>query len=100
MDVGVTHFLSGVRGEGGSESTAAIHDDFGRFVRISRLEIALEDAFAQVNGFLGVTLGPFVVFSHVHQYGVRVGGQAVFGVRDGDFVDAGLGVVDEGEKSG
>src|SRR5947199_2799677 len=66
IDISIPHPLRRVRGQRGTISAAAIHDDFCLGVRNRLLQVAFENAFAEVNRLRGVAGLPFMVFAHIH----------------------------------
>src|SRR5580704_458191 len=65
--VGIAHFLQAFGCERGAEAAAAIENDRRAFIRDGFLDIAFDDAFAEVNGVGNVSAGPFAFLAGVHQ---------------------------------
>ena len=63
------------------------------------MDVAFDDAAAEVAGGGGVAGLPFVVFAHVYELGGRGGFESPAGLFDVEFADARLGVFDESEES-
>src|ERR1022692_857268 len=61
----VTEFLSGVRCQSRSESTAAIQDYFGGRIGKHSFQIALQNSLAQVDSPFCASLLPLMVFPDV-----------------------------------
>src|SRR5256712_14221645 len=53
-DVSIAHFLRDGSRENGAVATATIHDDLAIGVGDHLLQIALQNAFAEMDGFLGM----------------------------------------------
>jgi hypothetical protein len=100
VDVGVAHALEVVGGEGGAVAAAAVEDEFCRVVWNLGFDVAFDDAASHVVCAVGVGFVPFVVFADIYTAGGGVGGEALLGFFDGEFVDAGAGVGDELQESG
>src|SRR5256885_2866696 len=66
IDISIPHPLRRVRGQRGTISAAAVHDDFCLGVRNRLLQVAFEHALAEVNRLLGVASLPFMVLAHIH----------------------------------
>jgi hypothetical protein len=95
----VAHALEILRGQGGTESAAAIKNDFRFRIRNGLLDIALDYAFPQMNGTGDAATREFAFFAHVHKEQLLACVQALLHLLDGGFADAFLGFVDQGEKA-
>ncbi len=80
--VPVTHPLGHGSGKDAAVSTSTVHDDLAVLVRNGSFQVSLQNAFAEVHRFGGMTTVPFAVFTHVHQQGIRVGGKPRPGLLD------------------
>jgi hypothetical protein len=100
MDVAITHLLRRVTSQGGTKSTAAVHDDFR--VRIGKhfFQVALQNPLAQMRGFDGMIFLPFGIFTHVNQNGPRILLESRAGLFNGDFPDARFRIGDKFQKTG
>src|SRR4051812_29520370 len=96
----VAHLLEIVGGKCGAESAATVQDDFLILVRDGLFDVALDDAFTEVDGAGNVSLAPLIVFADVDQRELLAGIQALLYFSNVGLFDAGLGVVDDGEESG
>src|SRR5882672_5186211 len=67
FDVGVAHFLQVVRHQRGTKTAAAVQYDLGAGIRHALLDVALDDALAQMHCAGKMAFGPFIVFAHIHQ---------------------------------
>src|ERR1700682_293511 len=67
FDAVVAHLLKILRHQRGPESAAAIQDELCIRVRDSLLDVALDDASAQVNGAGKMSLHPFIVLANIHE---------------------------------
>ena len=65
FDVGPAHALEGLSSDGASEAPAAIENDSGVVRYIVLLDVAFQDALADVNGTFEVTGFKLVTLSHV-----------------------------------
>src|SRR3984885_9137947 len=61
--IAVAHFLQIVGRQRGAEAASAVENDRGGFVRDSLFDIALDDAFAEVQRVGNITAGPFAFFA-------------------------------------
>src|SRR5947208_10042758 len=66
IDISIPHPLRSVRGQRGTISASAIHDDFCLGVGHRLFQVAFEDALAEVNRLRGVASLPFEVLAHIH----------------------------------
>src|ERR1700756_5793236 len=57
--VGIAHLLQAFGCERGAEAATAIENDRRAFIRDGFLDVAFDDAFAEVNGVGNVSAGPF-----------------------------------------
>src|SRR5690242_4183935 len=64
-DVRVAHFAEIVRRKRRAKAAAAVEDDLGIRVGDLRLDVALDDALAEVLCARQVPLGPLALFAHV-----------------------------------
>src|ERR1700690_3446036 len=76
--VAVAHFLQIVCRKRGAEAAAAIKNDGGVLIGEGLLDIAFDDAFAEVNGAGEVAASPFAVFAGVYQNDLFAGVEAFF----------------------
>ena len=97
--VAVAHALGDVRTQSGTVSTSAVHDDLGVWIRELLLNIALQDALAQVLSPRGVSCSPFRILTNIQQYGLGVGGQSCFGLVKGDLANFHARLVHDLEES-
>src|SRR5208282_6641564 len=66
-NVGVAHLLQIVRHQRGAESAPAVKHDGSRLARQGILNVALDDALAQVNGAGQMAFGPFAILSNINE---------------------------------
>src|SRR5207302_224934 len=99
IDLSIPHPLRRVRGQRGTISASAIHDDFCLGVRNRLLQVAFEHALAEVNRLLGVSSVPFMVLAYVYQNGLRVTGQPFARLIHRRLFHARPGFVDQPEES-
>src|SRR5438309_444380 len=100
IDISIPHPLRRVRGQRGTISAAAIHDDFCFGVRNHLLQVAFENALAEVNRPLGVASVPFMVLAHIHQDRLGIAGQPFARVVHGDLFYARARFVYQPQESG
>src|SRR5262245_12576857 len=91
-DVGVAHLLQVVGRERRAEPAAAVEDERRRLVRERRLDVALDDALAQVDGAGDALLLPLVVLTRVDEHELLAILHAAQVLFDRDLADALLGV--------
>src|SRR6516225_3709499 len=65
--VGVAHFLKIFRGERGTEAAAAVQNEFRLGIRHRLFDVALDDAFSQVNRPGYVSVGPLAVLASIYE---------------------------------
>src|SRR6266404_5395091 len=83
----VSHLLKCVGGESGSEAAAAVQDDLLLLVGHHALNVALDDALAEVDGANDMPLVPFVIFADVNKRGLFAGVHAFLDFGDVGFLD-------------
>src|SRR5215470_2709069 len=66
FDVGVAHLLKVLCSQRGAEPAATIEDEVGAGIRHRLLDVALNDAFSEVNRAGNVPVGPLVVLADVY----------------------------------
>jgi hypothetical protein len=98
-NVGVTHLLQVVGGEGGAETATTIEDERGIEGGIPGLDVALDDAFAEVDGSREMVGIELAVFADVDQNKLFFSIEAGFDFVDGGFTDALLGVFNDFEET-
>src|ERR1700687_3603659 len=99
-DVGVTHLLQVVGGERRAKAAAAIQDDPGGAVFNGALDVALNDALAEMLCAWQVAVRPFTLFAHVDEMKGLAAVEHGVDVVDADFADPTFCLLDETEKSG
>jgi hypothetical protein len=92
--VGVAHLLEIIGRERGAVAAAAISDNAGLGIRNALFDVALDDAFAEMDGARGVTGVPFAFFADIDEINAGFLGLDV-GIVDGDFFIAIFGVIDQ-----
>jgi hypothetical protein len=98
-DVGVAHFLQVVGGQRGAEPTSAIKDERRIEGGTLSLDIALDDAFAEVDGSGEVVGGEFAIFADVDEHELFAAIEAGFDFVNVGLADALLGVFDNSQKA-
>src|SRR6266852_9078964 len=98
-DVGVSHFLQVVGGQRGTETAATIEDEFGLQIGVLALDVALDDALAQVDGAGQVVGVEFAIFADVNENKFLAAIEPGFDFVNGGFADALLGIVDNLQKA-
>ena len=98
-DIGVSHFLQVVGGQRGAETAAAIEYEFSLQVGILALDVALDDALAQVDGSGQVVGVEFAVFADVDENEFVAAIEPRLDFVNVGFADALLGVVDNLQKA-
>src|SRR5665213_1051669 len=94
----IAHLLQSIGDQRRAKSAAAIQHHGGRFAGNFRLDIALDDALAQVDRAGRVTGGPFVVFARVDQYVIV--GLHLLVLLDVDLFHTRLRIVHQRQKTG
>src|SRR5713226_9024282 len=98
-DIRVPHFLQVIGGQRGAEAAATIQYERSFEIRILALNVALDDALAQVDGSRQVVGVEFGVFADVDKNEFLAAIKPGFDLVDGGFADALLGVVDNLQKA-
>src|ERR1041385_3885036 len=99
-DISITHALGGVGREGGAITAPAIHDDLRVGIRNHFVQVALQNALAQMHGLHGMADRPLAILPHVQQHRLRILRQAMARGLDGDFLDARARFIDQFQKAG
>jgi hypothetical protein len=99
-DVGIAHLLEIVSGKRGTESTAAIENNFRIEIWYFLLNIAFDNAFSQMDCAGEVILGVFALLAHIDQEKFFAVIDFLFYLVDVGFANAGFGVVDDFKKAG
>ena len=97
--VGVAHFLQIVRGQRGAISAAAVEDDGRVQFRHAFLDIALDDALAQVNGPRQMVFGVLAFFPDIHQNELVAAVKSGFDVVNAHFSNPLFGIFDDTQKT-
>ena len=84
----------------GTITPSAIQDDFRRRIGNRLFNIALENAFAQMDRFRGVAVVPFTVLAHVEQERAGIAPQAFARLFGRDFADTGPDGLNQFQKAG
>jgi hypothetical protein len=100
MDVAVAHFMGNRAGEDRPITAATIHDNFVAGVGEFSLEIAFENAFAEVNRLNRMTGEPLGIFANVDKSGPGIGREPGAGLFEREFLDVGACFVDEFQETG
>src|SRR5580700_7872426 len=98
-NVGISHFLQVVGCESGAEAAATIEDQLGIQIRILILNIAFDDALAQMDGSGQVIGVEFAVFADVDENELVPTVEPGFYFVNIGFADALLGVFDYLQKA-
>jgi len=98
-DVGVSHFLQVVGSKGGPESAATIKHERSFEIGILSLNVAFDDALAQVDGSGQVVGVEFAVFADVNENKFFAAIEPGFNFVNVGFTDALLGVFDNLQKA-
>ena len=98
-DIGVSHFLQVIGGQRGAEAAATIEYEFSLQIGILALNVALDDALAQVDGSGQVVGVEFAVFADVDENEFLAAIEPGFDRVNAGFADAPLGVVDNLQKA-
>ena len=98
--VAIAHLLGDGGGKHRPIAATAVHDYFTIRVGKHLFEVALQNAFADMNGLGGVILLPFVVLAHIHEDGLGVFGEPLASFIDSDLLHVGPRLVNQFQKSG
>src|SRR5208337_2944584 len=98
-DIRVSHFLQVIGGQRGTEAAATIEHEFSFEIRILALNVALDDALAQVDGSGQVVGIEYAVFANVDQNEFLAAIEPGFDRVNAGFPDALLGGVDNLQKA-
>src|SRR6202163_5064325 len=98
-NVGVSHFLEIIGGQRGSETAATIEDERSFEIGILSLNVAFDDALAQVDGSGQVVGVELAVFADVDENKFLGAIEPGFDFVNVGFADALLGVFDNLQKS-
>src|SRR5713226_2908470 len=97
--VGVAHFLQIVRSQSGAISAAAVEHDRGVHFWYAFLDIALDDALAQVNGPRQMILGLLAFFPDINQNKLVTAVKPRFDVVNAHFSNPRFGIFDDVQKT-
>ena len=97
--LGVSHLLQVIGGQCGAEASATIKYELSLQVGNLALDVALDDALAEVDGSGEVVGGEFAVFADVDQNEFLAAIETGFDRVNGGFADAPLGVVHNLQKA-
>src|SRR5882672_11308677 len=96
--IGVAHLLKIVSGQRRAESSAAVENYLRIQIRHASFDVALDDAFTQMNCTGQVVLGKFAFFAHVHQDELAAAIHLLLYVLDIGFAHSRLSIVDDLQK--
>src|SRR5450755_2253775 len=97
--VGVSHLLQIVGGQGGAISAAAVEDEWGVQLRYALLDIALDDALAQVDCSRQMILGVFAFFPDIHQNKLVAAVKSGFDIVNAHFPNPLFDIFDDTQKT-
>ena len=86
-------------GQRGAEAAAAVEDDFRGGVWNLLLDVALQDAFAEMNRAGKMILGVFAFLAHIEQVEAVAAVQAALDLIHRGLADALFGVADDLQKA-
>ena len=95
----IPHLLRDRSSEDGTVASPAVHNDVAVQVRDSLLQIAFEDAFAQMHRLGGVGFSPLMVLADIQQQGLGIIDQSLARLLDGEFLYIGPRFIHQLQKA-